>query len=101
MPLQRVGWLWISCSQDLLALAFGLAALALYRRGRRWLALPLLLAALASKESALAFPLIFVAWEVWLERRPQRDLDAPVPVVRRAALRRERIRVLCESCVLL
>jgi hypothetical protein len=72
LPLQRVGWLWISCSQDLLALLFGLAGVAAYRRSRRWLALAFMLAALASKESALALPVLFVASDVWLTRRPPR-----------------------------
>src|SRR5436309_2823878 len=33
LPLQRVNLIWVSCSQDLLALALSLASLALFRRG--------------------------------------------------------------------
>ena len=70
LPLQRVAWLWISCSQDLLALAFSLGSFALYRRERRLLAGALFLAALASKESALPLPVAMAAWDVLIARRP-------------------------------
>ena len=73
VPLQRVGWLWISCSQDLLALVGSLGALALYRRSRRALAFAVAIAALASKESALALPALLAGWDVLIERRPVRE----------------------------
>jgi hypothetical protein len=79
IPLQRVAWLWISCSQDLLALAFALGSFALYRRDRRLPAAVLLLAALASKESALPLPLAMAAWDVLIARR------RPAEALRRAA----------------
>ncbi len=67
LPFQRVNLMWVSCGQDLLALAFALAALALFRRGREaWAALAYLLAAF-SKESALPLPLALAAWVAWVE----------------------------------
>ncbi len=79
LPFQRVVLMWVSCSQDLLALAGTLAALALYRRGRTGGALCACAAALASKESA--FPLVvgLLAWDWLVERR-----DAPA-IARRIA----------------
>ena len=66
LPLQRVALTWVSCSQDLFAVLFSLAALALYRRGRdRW-ALVAYLAALASKEVAFPLPLVLAAWSGWI-----------------------------------
>ena len=66
LPLQRVVLTWVSCSQDLFAVLFSLAALALYRRGRdRW-ALAAYLAALASKEVAFPLPLALAAWSAWI-----------------------------------
>ena len=73
LPFQRVAWLWISCSQDLLALVFALAAFALFRRSRRLPAAFLFVAALASKESALALPAGLMGWEVLIARRTLRD----------------------------
>ena len=62
LPLQRVNVTWISCSQDLLALVFTLAAMAFFRRGRdRW-ALLAFTAAAISKESALPLPLVLGVW---------------------------------------
>jgi hypothetical protein len=56
VPLQRVNLIWVSCSQDLMALTGCLAAIALYRRGRdRWALLAYLLA-IASKEAAPLSP---------------------------------------------
>jgi hypothetical protein len=66
LPLQRVALTWVSCSQDLFAVLFSLAALAFYRRGRdRW-ALVAYLAALASKEVAFPLPVVLAAWSRWL-----------------------------------
>ncbi|MBI1799008.1 MAG: hypothetical protein HYR73_04920 [Candidatus Eisenbacteria bacterium] len=73
LPFQRVAMLWISCSQDLVALAFGLAALALYRRARFAGATCLLLGAFAGKEAALPLPLAFAGWDFWIARRPIRE----------------------------
>src|SRR5207247_7300712 len=73
LPLQRVNLLWISCSQDLLALALALGALALFRRGRAALALLAALGALASKEVALALPIGLVGWSTLVEGRSRRD----------------------------
>ncbi len=69
IPFQRVNLMWISCSQDLLALAGSLGAFALFRRGRMIAALACFAAALASKESALALPAALVAWDRWIDRR--------------------------------
>src|SRR5262245_23052789 len=57
LPFQRVNLTWISCSQDLLALGFSLAAVARFRRGQ-WGAAALYLGALLSKESALPLPVV-------------------------------------------
>ncbi len=65
LPLQRVNLIWISCSQDLLALLFALAALACFRRGRDGWACVAMLAALASKEVAFALPIALAAWGWW------------------------------------
>ena len=69
LPFQRVVLMWVSCSQDLLALAGTLAALALYRRGRTGWALCAAAAALASKESALPLVVALIAWDALVERR--------------------------------
>lgn len=74
VPFQRVNLTWISCSQDLLALAFSLAALALWRRGRTLLAVPLAIAAFASKESSLPLAAALAAWDRLVERRPWDDV---------------------------
>jgi hypothetical protein len=68
LPFQRVNLTWISCSQDLLALVFVLATLALERRGRSGWALAMALCAVASKEIALALPLALLAWSVFVAR---------------------------------
>ena len=58
LPFQRVNLTWISCSQDLLALVFSLAAVAAWRRGRDGWAVAAYLLAVFSKESALPLPLL-------------------------------------------
>ena len=63
LPLQRVNLMWVSCSQDLLALTGTLGAFALWRRQRMAPALLCFGAALASKEAALPFPLVLIAWD--------------------------------------
>jgi tetratricopeptide (TPR) repeat protein len=78
---------WIPGRNDLLLVAATLAAwLALLRAlapgsGKRWgarLAHPLLwLAALASKESAIVLPLVWLAHAHWIARRPWRDILRP------------------------
>lgn len=65
LPLQRVNLIWISCSQDLLALMFALTALALFRRGRDGWACVATVAALASKEIAFLLPAALAAWAWW------------------------------------
>ena len=64
LPFQRVNLTWISCSQDLLALLFALAALALHRRDRAGPAVLCYVLAMAGKESAWPLPLALVAWDV-------------------------------------
>jgi hypothetical protein len=62
LPFQRVNLIWVSCSQDLLALLLSLASLALMRRGRdRWACLAYF-GAIASKEIAFPLPLALAAW---------------------------------------
>ena len=68
LPFQRVNLTWVSCSQDLLALGFTLAALAAFRRRLDPLAAVLYLLATFSKESALPLPLALLAWSLWVER---------------------------------
>lgn len=63
LPFHRVNLIWISCAQDLMALAGSLGALALYRRGRLTPALLAYAAAVTSKESALPLPLALAAWD--------------------------------------
>jgi hypothetical protein len=70
MPFQRVNLMWISCSQDLLALVGTLAAVALNRRDRWRFALVAFAAAVASKESALPLPIALVAWDLSIGGRP-------------------------------
>lgn len=65
LPFQRVNLTWISCSQDLLALFFALAALALHRRDRVVPAVVCTVLAMASKESAWPLPLALAAWDVF------------------------------------
>lgn len=70
LPFQRVNLIWISCSQDLLALLGALAAFALWRRGRTVLALVAFAVGVTSKETALALPAALVAWSWLVERNP-------------------------------
>lgn len=69
LPFQRVNLTWVSCSQDLLALAGTLAALALFRRGRIAWALAAAAVALTSKESALPLPVALAAWDRFVAGR--------------------------------
>lgn len=69
LPLQRVNLTWISCCQDLLALAAALGTFALFRRGRDRLALLAFLAAVLAKESALPLPALLFAWSWRIEGR--------------------------------
>jgi hypothetical protein len=70
LPFTRVLLMWVSCSQDLLALLFVLAALALFRRGHdRWALIAYLFAAF-SKEAALPFPIVAMAWSRVMEHEP-------------------------------
>jgi hypothetical protein len=69
LPFQRVNLMWISCSQDLLAMVGCLGALACHRRGLHAIALLSAAAAFASKEVALALPLGLVAWERYAQGR--------------------------------
>lgn len=68
LPLQRVNLTWISCSQDLLALAATLGAMACHRRGHTPAALACATVAMLSKESALALPVAIAAWELLVRR---------------------------------
>lgn len=72
LPLQRVNLVWVSCSQDLFALVFSLAAVALFRRGRGGWSCLAYLAALASKEVAFPLPAVLAAWS-WCARPPGPD----------------------------
>lgn len=73
MPFQRVNLTWISCSQDLLALAGVLGSLALWRRGHSRLAALPAIAAFASKESALPLAAALIAWDRVIEHRPWKE----------------------------
>jgi len=80
LPLQRVNLLWVSCCQDLLALAGSLGALALFRRGRTWLAALAFLGAALSKESALPLPALLFLWAWRIEgRSPGESLRRVTP----------------------
>ena len=70
---QRVILTWVSCSQDLLALAGALAAVALFRRGRMTGAALCYAVAAFSKESSLPLPGILILWGRWREGRPWPD----------------------------
>jgi hypothetical protein len=72
LPLQRVNLIWISCSQDLFALALTLAAVALFRRRRDGWACLAYLGALASKEVAFPLPLLLAAL-AWSPRAAAAD----------------------------
>jgi hypothetical protein len=63
LPFQRVNLAWVSCAQDLLALTFVLAALALHRRGRMGWAIAAYAAATLSKETAVPFPALVFLWD--------------------------------------
>ena len=65
LPLQRVNLIWISCSQDLLALVLVLASVALFRRGRDAWACLAYLGALASKETSFPLPAVLAGWMMW------------------------------------
>jgi len=73
LPFQRVNLTWVSCIQDLLALAATLGALACFRRGRLRLALLAYATAITSKEAALPLPAALWAWDAWVERRPWQE----------------------------
>ncbi len=81
LPLQRVNLTWISCNQDLLALAATLAAFAAWRANRVALAALAYLAALLSKETAAPLPVALFAWSVWIAGRDARaTLRALLPL---------------------
>lgn len=69
LPFQRVNLTWVSCSQDLLALLFALATLALHRRDRAGPAAFCGVLAMASKESAWPLPLALIAWDALVAGR--------------------------------
>ena len=73
MPFQRVNLTWISCSQDLLALAGALGSLALWRRRHTRLAALPAIAAFASKESALPLAALLIAWDRVIEHRSWKE----------------------------
>ncbi|HTO90345.1 MAG TPA: hypothetical protein VMJ70_04375 [Candidatus Sulfotelmatobacter sp.] len=73
LPLHGVNLIWVSCSQDLMALAGALGTLAFWRRDRRGWALLCWLGAIASKEAALPLPLALLAWDLAIRRRPLRE----------------------------
>ena len=67
---------WISARFDLLATAFGLAAVCWFVRrwpGARWLPSLLFFAALLSKESAVALLLVPLAWGVFVRHESMRE----------------------------
>src|SRR5262249_56971882 len=68
LPLQRVNLMWVSCSQDLLALLGVLASVAWFRRGRLVPALLAYAAATLAKESSLPLPIVLYVWAVQVER---------------------------------
>lgn len=85
LPLQRVNLMWVSCSQDLFALALTLAAIALFRRGRDGWACLAYLGALASKEVAFPLPLVLAAL-AWRPPGAGATTEAPPrPLARRLA----------------
>lgn len=80
LPLQRVNLTWISCSQDLLALAGTLGAFALHRRGRTRPAVLAYLAAILCKEAALPLPALLFAWGLWADgQKPNAALRRVLP----------------------
>lgn len=87
LPLQRVNLTWISCNQDLLALAATLAAFAAWRANRGALAAIAYLAAMLSKETAVPLPVALFAWSVWIAGRDARaTLRALAPLALPLAL---------------
>ena len=83
LPFQRVNLTWISCSQDLLALVFSLAAIAAWRRGRDLWALLAYALAVFSKESALPLPIVLALWP---RSEPERPLPRLIPFAAVAAI---------------
>ncbi len=80
LPFQRVNLAWASCSQDLLALAGALGALALFRRGHTRAAWLVYAAATLAKQSALPLPLLLFAWSRWIVGEPaRRSLSRTLP----------------------
>jgi tetratricopeptide (TPR) repeat protein len=87
---------WISSRKDLLAAAFALPSLIAYLRyrqggptARRWYVLSLLLflLALAGKLSVATFPAVFLAFDLFVEKRPMvRSLVDKVPFLVAAGL---------------
>jgi hypothetical protein len=73
LPFQRVNLAWVSCSQDLLALAGVLASLALHRRGRTGWAIAAYAMATLAKESAVPFPALVFLWDWRIARVPPRQ----------------------------
>jgi hypothetical protein len=71
LPFQRVNLMWISCVQDLVALALALGSVALFRRGRNGLSALAYLLAVFSKESALPLPLALLAFQRWGPAAPE------------------------------
>jgi len=72
LPSTRVLLTWVSCSQDLLALMFSLAALACFRRRRDGWATALFALAAFSKEAALPLPLAALLWARWIDHQSWR-----------------------------
>src|SRR5262249_22200883 len=72
LPFQHVNLAWVSCAQDLLALAGVLGALALHRRGGWREALVAGALACLAKESAVPFPGAIFLWEWQVMRLPPR-----------------------------
>ena len=71
------GWglllLWSAGAQDLWMLLFSLLALLAWRAGQSGWAAAAYLVALASKETAAPLPLLFLAHDVWVARRPWQE----------------------------
>lgn len=71
------GWglmlLWSAGAQDLWMLLLSVGALLLWHEGRPGLATLTWAVALASKETAAALPLLFIAHDAWVTRRPWQE----------------------------